>query len=68
MSKRVFHVRASYYDKTALIVRQPTRLGLKKIAVFRQNDSFAVGFGPGKHAGSGFGELTVLTEDGKVRR
>jgi branched-chain amino acid transport system substrate-binding protein len=33
-------VRASYYDETALIVRQLTSLGLKKIAVFRQNDSY----------------------------
>jgi branched-chain amino acid transport system substrate-binding protein len=39
-SKWVFHVRASYYDETALIVRQLTSLGLKKIAVFRQNDSY----------------------------
>jgi ABC-type branched-subunit amino acid transport system substrate-binding protein len=40
LSKWVFHVRASYYDETALIVRQLTHLGLKKIAVFRQNDSY----------------------------
>jgi ABC-type branched-subunit amino acid transport system substrate-binding protein len=40
LSKWVFHVRASYYDETALIVRQLTSLGLKKIAVFRQNDSY----------------------------
>jgi branched-chain amino acid transport system substrate-binding protein len=33
-------VRASYYDETALIVRQLTNLGLKRIAVFRQNDSY----------------------------
>lgn len=39
-SKWVFHVRASYYDETALIVRQLTSLDLKKIAVFRQNDSY----------------------------
>lgn len=39
-SRHVFHVRASYYDETALIVRQLTALGLKKIAVFRQNDSY----------------------------
>ena len=39
-SRYVFHVRASYYDETALIVRQLTGLGLKKIAVFRQNDSY----------------------------
>jgi branched-chain amino acid transport system substrate-binding protein len=40
LSKWVFHVRASYFDETALIVRQLTSLGLKKIAVFRQNDSY----------------------------
>ena len=39
-SRYVFHVRASYYDETALIVKQLTSLGLKKIAVFRQNDSY----------------------------
>ena len=40
LSRWVFHVRASYYDETALIVRQLVGLGLKKIAVFRQNDSY----------------------------
>ena len=39
-SRYVFHVRASYYDETALIVKQLTSLGLKKIAIFRQNDSY----------------------------
>ncbi len=39
-SKWVFHVRASYYDETELIVRQLTHLGLKRFAVFRQNDSY----------------------------
>ena len=39
-SRNLFHVRASYYDETALIVKQLTALGLKKIAVFRQNDSY----------------------------
>src|SRR5262245_40706839 len=39
-SRYVFHVRASYYDETALIVKQLTSLSLKKIAVFRQNDSY----------------------------
>lgn len=39
-ARTVFHVRASYFDETALIVRQLTALGLKKIAVFRQNDSY----------------------------
>jgi len=39
-SRYVFHVRASYFDETAAIVKQLTTLGLKKIAVFRQNDSY----------------------------
>ena len=39
-NRLVFHVRASYNDETALIVRQLTHLGLKKIAVFHQNDSY----------------------------
>lgn len=39
-NRQVFHVRASYYDETALIVRQLTGLRLHKIAVFRQNDSY----------------------------
>ena len=39
-SKVVFHLRASYYDETALIVKQLTSLGLKKIAVFYQNDAY----------------------------
>jgi ABC-type branched-subunit amino acid transport system substrate-binding protein len=39
-SRNVFHVRASYFDETALIVKQLTSLGLKKVAVFRQNDSY----------------------------
>ena len=39
-SRYVFHVRASYNDETALIVKQLTNLGLKKIAVFYQNDSY----------------------------
>ncbi|WP_218510936.1 ABC transporter substrate-binding protein [Variovorax sp. dw_308] len=38
--KNVFHLRASYNDETALIVRQLTYLGLKKIAVFYQNDAY----------------------------
>jgi len=38
--KNVFHLRASYNDETELIVKQLTHLGLKKIAVFYQNDSY----------------------------
>jgi branched-chain amino acid transport system substrate-binding protein len=39
-NKYVFHVRASYNDETGLIVKQLTSLGLKKIAVFYQNDAY----------------------------
>jgi ABC-type branched-subunit amino acid transport system substrate-binding protein len=39
-SKSVFHVRASYYDETALIVKNLTQLGLNKVAVFYQNDAY----------------------------
>ena len=38
--RNVFHLRASYNDETALIVKQLTHLGLKKIAVFYQNDAY----------------------------
>jgi branched-chain amino acid transport system substrate-binding protein len=38
--RNVFHLRASYNDETGLIVKQLTHLGLKKIAVFYQNDSY----------------------------
>lgn len=39
-SKYAFHIRASYNDETGLIVKQLTSLGLKKIAVFYQNDAY----------------------------
>lgn len=39
-SKHVIHLRASYHDETNLIVTQLTNLGLNKIAVFYQNDSY----------------------------
>ncbi|MEC5212835.1 branched-chain amino acid transport system substrate-binding protein [Polaromonas sp. CG_9.5] len=39
-NKYAFHVRASYNDETALIVKQLLNLGLKKIAVFYQNDAY----------------------------
>lgn len=38
--KNVFHLRASYNDETALIVNQLYHLGLKKVAVFYQNDAY----------------------------
>ncbi len=39
-NKLAFHLRASYNDETALIVRQLTNLGLNKVAVFHQNDAY----------------------------
>ena len=39
-SRYVYHVRASYNDETALIVKQMSTLGLKKFGVFFQNDSY----------------------------
>ncbi|WP_394791697.1 ABC transporter substrate-binding protein [Rhodoferax sp.] len=39
-NKWAFHVRASYQDETALIVKQLTQLGLERIAVFYQNDGY----------------------------
>ena len=39
-NKLAFHLRASYNDETALIVKQLTNLGLKKIAVFYQNGAY----------------------------
>lgn len=40
LSPWVYHVRASYYDETALIVKQLTQLGLMRISVFHQNDAY----------------------------
>ncbi|MCM3564956.1 MAG: ABC transporter substrate-binding protein [Hydrogenophaga sp.] len=39
-NRLAFHLRASYNDETALIVRQLTSLGLNDIAVFHQNDAY----------------------------
>jgi ABC-type branched-subunit amino acid transport system substrate-binding protein len=39
-NRMAFHMRASYHDETALIVKQLTHLGLKRIAVFHQNDAY----------------------------
>ena len=41
-NRYAFHLRASYNDETAQIVKQLTSLGLKRIAVFYQNDSYGV--------------------------
>lgn len=40
LNRYVFHLRASYNDETALIVKQLTNLGLNKIAVFYQADAY----------------------------
>lgn len=39
-NRQVFHVRGSYFDETERIVQHLTTLGLKKIAVFYQNDAY----------------------------
>ena len=40
LNRYAFHVRGSYNDETALIVKQLNNLGLQKIAVFYQNDAY----------------------------
>ena len=39
-NRYAFHVRASYFDETAEIVKQLTSVGIKRIGVFYQNDSY----------------------------
>ena len=39
-NRYAFHVRASYFNETAEIVKQLTAVGMKNIAVFYQNDSY----------------------------
>ncbi len=39
-NRYALHVRASYFDETAEIVKQVTTVGIKRIAVFYQNDSY----------------------------
>ncbi len=39
-SRYMLHVRASYYDETAAIVKQVSQIGGKRIAVFYQNDAY----------------------------
>ncbi len=39
-NRMAFHVRASYFDETAAIVKQAVSIGAKRIAVFHQNDSY----------------------------
>lgn len=40
LNRYAFHVRASYNDETALIVKQLNNLGIQKIGVFYQNDAY----------------------------
>ena len=39
-NRYAIHVRASYFDETAAIVRQVTAVGIRKVAVFHQNDAY----------------------------
>ncbi len=39
-NRYAFHLRASYFDETARIVSQVTQVGMKRVAVFHQNDSY----------------------------
>lgn len=39
-NRQVFHVRASYFDETERMVQHLTSMGVKRIAVFYQNDAY----------------------------
>jgi branched-chain amino acid transport system substrate-binding protein len=39
-NRYAFHVRGSYFDETGEIVKQSTAIGIKRIGVFHQNDSY----------------------------
>ncbi len=39
-NRNIFHVRASYFDETERIVQHLSTVGIKKIAIFYQNDSY----------------------------
>ena len=39
-NRQIFNVRASYYDETEKIVEQLASVGIRKIAVFYQNDAY----------------------------
>lgn len=41
-NRQIVHLRASYFDETAAIVRQTTAMGIKRIAVFHQNDGYGL--------------------------
>lgn len=40
LNRNVFHVRASYFDETERMVQHLSTLGISKIAIFYQNDSY----------------------------
>ena len=40
LNRYAFHVRASYFNETAEVVKQLTAIGIKNIGVFYQNDSY----------------------------
>ncbi len=42
-NRYLFHIRASYQDEAAEILKQITAVGIKKIAVFYQNDAYGIG-------------------------
>jgi branched-chain amino acid transport system substrate-binding protein len=39
-NRYAFHVRASYFDETAAIVKQITSVGIQRVAILYQNDSY----------------------------
>ncbi len=39
-NRQVVHIRASYRDETAAIVKQTTSVGIQRLAVFHQNDGY----------------------------
>ena len=39
-NRYAFHVRASYFDETAAIVKQITSMSIQRVGVFHQNDSY----------------------------
>ena len=39
-NRQIVHVRASYADETAAIVKQTVSMGIKRVAVFHQNDGY----------------------------
>ncbi len=41
-NRQVVHVRASYFDETATIVKQTTSVGIQRLAVFHQNDGYGL--------------------------